>query len=776
VKKSLKAIFFILLFFSMTSCTEEKSITIVFQTNGGNEIEDMIVGANTDSLDLPIPIKEGYTFVGWYNDDELSNAYTSKLLPPIDITLYAKWIINQYTITFEENEGSNVLDITQEYLSALSIPDDPIKTGYTFTGWYSDELLTMAYTFNTVPLGGITLYAKWIINEYIISFEENGGSVVTNLTQDYLTLVNEPTNSTKEGYTFAGWYSDELLTTAYAFDIMPAQNLILYAKWTINEYTISFEENDGSIVPDITQAFLTTVPIPDDSIKTGYTFAGWYSDELLTSIYTFDTMPAQSLILYAKWTINEYTISFEENDGSAVPDITQAFLSAVSVPNDAIKAGYSFDGWYSDNEFTTVYIFTTMPLDGITLYAKWVINEYTISFEENGGSSVDSITQNYLTTVMTPINPIKTDYLFGGWYSNIELTTAYIFTTMPSENVVLYAKWDVILNSITFVDFIDDNDIVPSLQLAAGEIIILPVPNLVEGYEFLGWFVDAELTIIFENTIMPNADFTLYGDWGLNTYIMAYETNGGTAFDSVEVTYKAQIPDPGLPIKEDYLFGGWYIDTDFTFPYEFLDMPASNMTVYAKWVFEELFYPIELMFINQPITPITVQGIIYYVFPDPLNGFYLYDGTGYIFVSHSSSGLTVGQGVQITSSFELFENKPQLINVTEITSDESFSTMPFVSEMSLEYLIQITETEHEIYGMPVMVTGVLGNSGSDYYLIVMDSNDVVIINNQSYLVDDNPFEFLIGQTLIIYAIIYDYDSVENEWHILFDPSFVIEHS
>ena len=163
-------------------------------------------------------------------------------------------------------------------------------------------------------------------------------------------------------------------------------------------------------------------------------------------------MPAENVSLYAKWTINQYTISFEENGGSAVADITQDYGTSVSAPTAPTKTGHTFGGWYSDAGLTTAYTFSTMPAENITLYAKWTINQYTISFEENGGSAVANITQNYGTSVSAPTDPTRTGYTFGGWYSDAGLMTAYTFSTMPAENITLYAKWTQITLSAATAD------------------------------------------------------------------------------------------------------------------------------------------------------------------------------------------------------------------------------------------------------------------------------------------------------------------------------------
>src|SRR5574344_2100207 len=124
----------------------------------------------------------------------------------------------EYTITFETNGGSEVASITQTYNTSVSKPTNPTKTGYTFDNWYSDISLDTQYTFTTMPLNGITLYAKWNINQYTIAFNSNGGTPVNSIVADYNSTVEKPSDPLKDGYTFAGWYSDSTLGTAYTFN------------------------------------------------------------------------------------------------------------------------------------------------------------------------------------------------------------------------------------------------------------------------------------------------------------------------------------------------------------------------------------------------------------------------------------------------------------------------------------------------------------------------------------------------------------------------------
>ena len=190
-------------------------------------------GSSVDSVTKPvlitqrIPSKLGYAFVGWeYNGNMIELPFVPEDSDPSVINLEAVWSINQYTVTFDINGGSPVTAITQDYATTVSKPTDPTKVGYTFAGWYSDSNLSTAYTFTTMPAEDITIYAKWIINQYTITFNSNGGSSVSSITQDYDTLVIAPANPTKLGYDFLGWSQPVPIK-------MPAGDVTLIAEWRI---------------------------------------------------------------------------------------------------------------------------------------------------------------------------------------------------------------------------------------------------------------------------------------------------------------------------------------------------------------------------------------------------------------------------------------------------------------------------------------------------------------------------------------------------------------
>ena len=188
--------------------------TITFDTNGGSEIAPITQNYGTEITAPDNPTRKGYTFRGW--DKEIP-----KTMPAENIKVKAQWEINQYTITFDTNGGSEIAPITQDYGTQISAPDNPTRKGYTFKGWDKEIPETM-------PAENITVKAQWEINQYTIAFDTNGGSEIAPITQDYGTEITAPDNPTRKGYTFKGW-DKEIPET------MPAENITITARWKDTE-------------------------------------------------------------------------------------------------------------------------------------------------------------------------------------------------------------------------------------------------------------------------------------------------------------------------------------------------------------------------------------------------------------------------------------------------------------------------------------------------------------------------------------------------------------
>ncbi len=343
---------------------------------------------------------EGYSFAGWYLNQSLTTVFDFSMMPEYSFVLYAKWRMD-YTIHFDSSGGSEVDDISLMAGASINPPNTPYKEGYIFRGWYTDETFVQEFYFNTMPNYSITLYAGWV-KAYTIDFETNGGSAIStrNKYEGYSLgwFIRGLTPPTRAGYLFVDWYLDEGLTVLCEYDKMPAENLILYAKW-IEAYTLSFESNGGSDVSDIYRLEGNSITSPRNPYRVGYKFDGWYSDQLLSTAFVFDTMPANDITLYAKW-LKTYSISFETNGGTYILPIVDIPGTIIEPPNDPIKLGYVLEGWYLDEELTQVYYFSVMPSEDLTLYGLWVTKDYNVNYNVYNASVQSQINLGYSETIL----------------------------------------------------------------------------------------------------------------------------------------------------------------------------------------------------------------------------------------------------------------------------------------------------------------------------------------------------------------------------------------
>ena len=211
---------------------------------------------------------------------------------------------------------------------------------------------------------------------------------------------------------------------------VPADVTELTVQWTAPTYTVTLNAGDGTInsgnVTEYTYGVGAT--LPTDVTRTGYTFKGWYDNENLTGspVTAISNTETGNKEYWAKWEINQYTITVKPENGKADITITQDYGTPISAPT-LTREGYTFTGWDRD-------IPATMPAENMTITAKWKVNQYTITFDSNGGSEIAPITQDYGTAITAPADPTREGYTFIGWDKTFP-------TTMPAEDLTITAQW-----------------------------------------------------------------------------------------------------------------------------------------------------------------------------------------------------------------------------------------------------------------------------------------------------------------------------------------------
>ena len=562
---------------AITSVTGDATYTAQFESsvrlydvywlNWDNDLLGMnrLPYGETPSYDLDTPTKEGdaqysYTFAGW-----------DPAVAPVTGDAFYKatfnQVVNKYTITWKDGDGNT---LKTEQLEFGEWPeytgDTPTKTAtaeytYTFKNAWSPEVMPV--------IADATYTAQFdaAAVSYTLAWNAAGGELSGEYTDGetaFGTTIVAPT-ATLTGYTFAGWSQDVPAT-------MPAEDVELTAQWTEIKHDVAVEAGANG---QVSVAKVENIGIATASgditatANTGYHFVNWTLPEGVTLAEGFAITDATIQInatadektITANFAVTAYTLAWELNGG----EVKTAGTAAGSVNYGAEltaplveKTGYAFAGW--DPE-----VATTMPAEDATYTATWTINQYTISFNSNGGSAVDPITQNYGTAITAPAAPTRTGYTFAGW-------TPAVPENMPAEDVELTAQWEINTYKVTFaagengsVDLsaienvaygsevtIDGN----KLTIGTNDVTATPSAQTAEyTYVFVEW-ANAPATITGTTTITATFSATkrsytikfVNGEEELQSEVFEY---------GVLPAYKGATPTKAATAEFTYTFKGW---------------------------------------------------------------------------------------------------------------------------------------------------------------------------------------------------------------------------
>ncbi|MDR1795270.1 MAG: InlB B-repeat-containing protein [Erysipelotrichaceae bacterium] len=586
---------------------------VVFESNGGSAVASQQVLRGQTASKPSDPTKSSVYFSGWYSEEGLTNKYDFNTPVNDDIILYAKWVSQEedidYLVRFESNGGSAVASQTVLRNHTVTKPNNPTKASKVFAGWYSDSGLTSKYDFNTPVTSDMTLYAKWVDSasdiDYLVVFNSNGGSAVVSQLVKSGQTASKPSDPTKSSMYFSGWYSDSGLTSKYNFNTPVTADITLYAKWVDSEdkidYLVVFESNGGSAVTPQVVLKGHTVTKPDDPTKSDKYFAGWYSDSGFVTKYDFNDPVNSDMTLYARWANSpdaiEYLVTFDSNGGTSVAD--QRVLSGDTLirPADPTKSSMYFSGWYSEAGLVNKYDFNTPVTNDMTLYAKWVDSEdkidYLVVFESNGGSSVPSQVILKGHTVVKPVDPVKDDKVFAGWYLDSGFNNKYDFNTPVNSDLTLYARWVDSPDEIKYLVVFNSNggSAVASQLVLSGSLAVKPADPTYSSKYFSGWYSDSGLNSKYDFNTPVTADITLYAKWVNDQnevdYLVVFESNGGSSVPSQVVLHGNTVTKPTDPSKANYYFSGWYSEAGLVNKYDFTTPVTSDLILYAKWVNNE---------------------------------------------------------------------------------------------------------------------------------------------------------------------------------------------
>ncbi|MCF6376363.1 InlB B-repeat-containing protein [Nocardioides KLBMP 9356] len=281
--------------------------SVTFDSAGGSAVQGQDVVSGENATTPPAPTRAGYTFTGWYDGD---SAYSFSTPVTAAKQLTAHWVVSTYQVTFDSAGGSAVAPQSIEHGSQVSEPTPPIRPGYTFDGWRNGAT---PWDFTSAVTGATTLTASWTRNNYLVTFDTDGGPAVEPQTVPYGDVVVAPTDPTRAGHTFVGWFDG---ATPWDFTSAVTGATTLTASWTRNNYLVTFDTDGGPAVEPQTVPYGDAALEPADPTWTGHTFLGWFDG---ATPWAFSTPVTSAVVLTARWTTDTPPVP-QANGGGPTPN------------------------------------------------------------------------------------------------------------------------------------------------------------------------------------------------------------------------------------------------------------------------------------------------------------------------------------------------------------------------------------------------------------------------------------------------------------------------
>ena len=511
------------------------------------------------------PTKEGYTFIGWYNEN--NEKVTHPITVTENITLHSKYEINTYTVSFYHNNKKYVEDQKVNYgESALKPSIDPTKEDYNFSGWVIKGT-NNKYDFTSKVTKNIELESSFTAKPtYTVTFKIGNEEILTeNVIEGHKVTSKEAPY--KKGYLFDKWYSDEGLTIENNFDEKIMNNKTIYGKYNENKHTVTYiNEGTTYYTEKVLDRFTAKGPSENPS-KEGYTFKYFSKDKKVAFDYNAEI--TENITLYAVYEINKYTVTYI-NEGSEYHKEELTYKSKHEKIEDPFKTGYTFTGWYNENEEKVEYPITVTK--DITLHSKYEINKYTVTFNDEDRITTKEV--NYNNKVEPVINQGKTGYTFKYW-SKEKGGEEYNFNTPVTENMTLYAVYEINKYTITYIN---EGSEYHKEELTYGSKHEKIEDPFKTGYTFIGWYNENEEKVEYPITVTKN--IILHSKYEINKYTVTF--NDEDRITTKEVNYNAKVEPVTNQGKTGYTFKYWSIEKGGE-EYNFNTLVTENITLYAVY-------------------------------------------------------------------------------------------------------------------------------------------------------------------------------------------------
>ncbi|WP_088042556.1 Ig-like domain-containing protein [Bacillus sp. EAC] len=390
--------------------------TVTFESNGGDPVPAQIV--DRSATKPTEPAKVGFKFYGWYSDQNLTTPYDFTNIVTKPITLYAKYALagsvvtpdttdnalgNNMALEFSDNDWAKAISsiaINGITVDKTKVNVDTVNRTITLDKSLFTRVRDYMILIKATDYADATVTQK-VVNGNNIHFvlPSDAPTVVKAATKD-LIVVRRITEPVAYGYDLT-WFADEACTIPWDFTNSIYSARTLYGKWSVHKFTVIFDLQDFGFVFNTTADYNTTITA-QTPIRTGYTFLGWYKDAAGRTAWNFATdKVTENTVLYAKWSINSYTVTFNSNGGSTVSNKTANYDTVISAPTAPTRPGYTFFGWYKDVAGQFAWNFATDKVtNNVSIYAKWSLNRPIINTIDDNDTTISGKTVANATVVV----------------------------------------------------------------------------------------------------------------------------------------------------------------------------------------------------------------------------------------------------------------------------------------------------------------------------------------------------------------------------------------
>lgn len=424
-------------------------------------------------------------------------------------------------------------------------------------------------------------------------------------------ILSNPSVPQVPGFIFLGWYNENFDEVVFPYTHQQTSNFTLRGFFLPEFFTVTYESL-GNVLATTTTAYRGVLSAPaNPAPRTSYTFLGWFdeNDDPVTFPYTHGQI--DSFTLYAGWTANPLTVSFDSAGGTSVAAVTTNGARQIILPSAPTRPGYNFNGWFTassgGNSLPESYVIA--ETSNFTLYAQWTAKPLTVTYETYGGTPVASSSTTADGTLSAPARPAKTGYTFNYWATSespMAMPLQFPYSHGQTSSFTLYAVFSQNLLSVS-LDTTGGSP-VANVTTFTGQALTEPATPTRSGYTFKGWYTarSGGSAATFPYTHGKTANFKLFAQWEANLTVL-YSTDGGSAVANGSVTAGQTLADPGVPTRSGYNFNGWFVaatgGNPISFPY--VHGQTSSFKLYAQWTAIPIFSKAPTSVVNTAVKSVS---------------------------------------------------------------------------------------------------------------------------------------------------------------------------